>query len=207
MQNKKKKTQKSSKSSEREKELPFNLDDKLLDNMATRSMMGLMPGHQPGLRLPKDFDLKYDLIYAAANQTEIKFRGNSGEFKSPVEMRVQIEHDPNVKRNELAYNFKTCKFIIYTNLKDEELDEIITNPYTEKGLPRGDIIVKSFGDIIPSALLKYFTTQAEVMSTGQAEDYKSKFLPGQFQTEENTPSKDQTKKKKKLKKSKPRKES
>ncbi len=185
MVRKKKKLKKTPSTSKGKAQGPFTLDDKTLQNIAARSMMSLLPGLQLGLKLPKDFDLRYDLIYSAANQTEIKFRGNSGEFKSPVEMRVRVEHDPDVKRNELAYNFKTCKFIIYTNLTDAELDKVVTDPYAEKGLPKGDIIVKSFGDIIPSALLKYFTTQAEIMSSGQEENYKNKFLPGQFKTKTN----------------------
>ncbi len=182
MQKKKKKSPKISKGKAK---MPFILDEQILKNLAARSMMGLLPGLQLGLNLPKDFNLRYDLIYSAANQTEVKFLSNNGEFKSPVEMRVGVEHDPKVKRNELAYNFKTCKFIIYTNLTDAELNKIVTDPYTEKGLPKSDVIVKSFGDIIPSALLKYFTTQAEIMSSGQEENYKNKFLPDQFKAKIN----------------------
>ena len=186
---------KTKKKTSKKKNHQFDMDDTIIQSLAARSMMGLIPGHGPGARLPKDFDLRFDLIYSAANQTEIKFQGTSGNFRSPMEMRIRIKHDPDVERNELGYNFKTCKFTIYTNKSNDYLDKVVTDPYTKEDLPQGDMIVKSFGDIIPGALLKYFATQAEIMAIGQEEEFRKTFNPNQFEKKTTSLSKSKRTKK------------
>lgn len=169
----------------KKEEIKLEMDERVIQSVAANSMLGLFPGIKPGVRLPEDFDLKYDLIYAAANQTVLKFKGQSGDFKSPIEMRISVKHDPEINRNELAYNFNTCKFTVYTPLTEGQLNELIFDQGSKLGISKSDMIVKLFGDIIPSAMLKYFTTQAEIMTSTGVDSFKKKYLPKQFLNKKN----------------------
>ena len=177
---KKSKTRKKLNKSSTSKDGSFEVDSKILQQMAGRSLSGLFPGHKAGAKLPDDFNSRYELIYAAANQTIIKFKDSKGDFNSPIEMRATIEHDPNIKRDEIAYNFRTSKFVLYTKLTDKELEEITFDPSLNQEVSKADQLCSALGKIIPSAQLKYFATQAEIMSHGRVADYKENYLPEQF---------------------------
>ena len=157
-----------------------SLGTKAIEDIAARSMASLVPGFEAGAHLPDDFDEKYDLIYAAVNQAVTRFKEGVGDFHSPVEMRVSIEHDSNIKRNEIGFNFRSSKFTLYTNLSDRELDKPVFDPISNKELSRADQLGYELSKIIPSAQLKFFTTQAEIMSLGQEGEYKKNYLPKQF---------------------------
>lgn len=164
-------------------ESDFKVNNKVIQSMAASAMAGLLPGQKTGLKLPDDFDLKYELIYAAAHQTVLKFQDNIGDFRSPIEMRISVKHDPDIERNELAYNFRLSKFIIYTPITDKELDKEFKEKHGSQSHSKADELSKSFGDILPGALLKYFTSQAEIMSQGQVQSYMKEYMLKQFNSD------------------------
>ena len=177
---KKSKTRKKLNKSGTSEDRSFEINPQALQQIAARSLASLFPGYEAGAKLPDDFDSRYELIYAAANQTIIKFKDTKGTFNSPIEMRATIEHDPDINRDEIAYNFRTSKFVLYTKLTDEELEEVTFDPNLNQEISKADQLCSALGKIIPSAQLKYFATQAEIMSHGKVADYKENYLPEQF---------------------------
>ena len=177
---KKSKTKKKPDKNEKAENNNFHVDAKIIQRMAALSMTGLFPGHEAGAKLPDDFDSKYELIYSAANQTIIKFKDTEGDFSSPIEMRVTVKHDPDIERNEIGYNFRTSKFTLYTKLTDAELDKITFDSSLKQEISKANQLGNELSKVIPSAQLKYFATQAEIMSHGREKDYKENYLPKQF---------------------------
>lgn len=153
------------------------LDPQLMQKAAAKALLSLTPDAVSSMCDGLDPDVSFGLVYAAANQTIQQFEGVSpvGGIRPPTKMRVAVAHDPTLTKTETEYNFTESKFTIFT---PEDLSESVSAG--ERKITKEELLRNTLSESLPSAQFKLFYNQGRLLSNGDEEAYRDRFLPQQF---------------------------
>jgi hypothetical protein len=154
------------------------LDKQTIQKLTAKALLSLVKDSTNSSKRPVlDPEVGYQLVLAAANQTILQYEGANlpPNMKPATEMGVDVEYDPTLKKTETRYNFSSSKFTIYT---PEILTDIVSRG--ERNITKEESLRNALSEALPSAQFKLFYNQAVILSEGNQDSYRDRYLPNQF---------------------------
>lgn len=160
------------------------LDKQTIQKLTATTLLALAKtSRDSGKKSLIDPEVGYQLVLAAANQTILQYKGANlpPNMKPATEMGVDVEYDPTLKKPETRYNFSSSKFTIYT---PENITDVIS--HGERNITKEESLRNALSEALPSAQFRLFYNQAVLLSEGNQDSYRDRYLPNQFRKKKRT---------------------